>query len=212
MAIDCPGPRRLTCVEMEDDRLLVQRLLAGDQVALRQFFDEYFDRLYRFAYARLRGDATLAEDAAQNALVRALRGLSTWRGEASLFSWLAQICRNEIADLVEKSARIAAHTVSLDAEGQARDAARAVAAPEGAADKALAGAERLKLIRQVLDELPGRYGEILELKYIEEWDVERIAQRVGLSFEAAQSQLQRARAAFRSALAVRGFAAGDLLP
>jgi RNA polymerase sigma-70 factor (ECF subfamily) len=197
---------------MEQDRLLVQQLLAGDQDALRRFFDEYFDRLYRFAYARLRGDATLAEDAAQNTLVRALRGLSGFRGEAGLFSWLATICRNEIADLVEKAARVAAHTVSLDSEGSARDAAHAVAAPEGGGDKALAGVERLRLIRQVLDELPGKYGEMLELKYIEEWDVERIAQRVGLSFEAAQSQLQRARGAFRSALEARGLSARDLLP
>jgi RNA polymerase sigma-70 factor, ECF subfamily len=197
---------------MEQDRLLVQRLLAGDQDALRRFFDEYFDRLYRFAFARLRGDAALAEDAAQNTLARALRGLSGFRGEASLFSWLATICRNEIADLVEKSARVASHTVSLDAESGARDAARAVAAPEGAGEKALAGAERLKLIRQVLDELPGKYGEMLELKYIEEWDVERIAHRVGLSFGAAQSQLQRARLAFRSALEARGLSAQDLLP
>jgi RNA polymerase sigma-70 factor (ECF subfamily) len=197
---------------MEQDRLLVQQLLAGDQDALRRFFDEYFDRLYRFAYARLRGDAALAEDAAQNTLVRALRGLSGFRGDAGLFSWLGTICRNEIADLVEKSARVAAHTVSLDAAGDARDAAQAVAAPDSATEKALAGAERLRMIRQVLDELPGRYGEMLELKYIEEWDVERIAQRVGLSFEAAQSQLQRARLAFRSALEARGLSAQDLLP
>jgi RNA polymerase sigma-70 factor (ECF subfamily) len=197
---------------MEQDRLLVQQLLAGDQDALRRFFDEYFERLYRFAYARLRGDAALAEDAAQNTLVRALRGLSGFRGDAGLFSWLATICRNEIADLVEKSARVAAHTVSLDAEGGARDAARAVAATDDAGDKAFAGAERLKVIRQVLDDLPGKYGEMLELKYIEEWDVERIAQHVGLSFEAAQSQLQRARGAFRSALQARGLSAKDLLP
>jgi RNA polymerase sigma-70 factor (ECF subfamily) len=196
---------------MEEDRLLVQQLLAGDALALRRFFDEYFDRLYRFAYARLRGDAALAEDAAQNALARAVRGLSGFRGEASLFSWLAQICRNEIADLVEKSARVAAHTVSLDAQGPAGDAARSVPAAEEA-DKAFAVAERLRLIRQVLDELPGRYGEMLELKYIEEWDVERIASRAGLTFEAAQSQLQRARLALRSALEARGFTAQDLLP
>jgi RNA polymerase sigma-70 factor (ECF subfamily) len=197
---------------MEQDRLLVQQLLAGDQDALRRFFDEYFDRLYRFAYARLRGDAALAEDAAQNTLVRGLRGLSGFRGDAGLFSWLATICRNEIADLVEKSARIGAHTVSLDAEGGAREAAQAVVAPDSASEKALAAAERLRTIRQVLDELPGRYGEMLELKYIEEWDVERISQRVGLTFEATQSQLQRARLAFRSALEVRGLSARDLLP
>jgi RNA polymerase sigma-70 factor, ECF subfamily len=195
---------------MEEDRLLVQRLLAGDQAALRQFFDEYFDRLYRFAYARLRGDAALAEDAAQNTLARALRGLAGFRGEAGLFSWLAQICRNEIADMVEKASRQRAE--SLDIAGRARDAAHAMAAPDAAAEKARASAERMRVIRQVLDELPGRYGEMLELKYIEEWDVERIAQRVGLSFEAAQSQLQRARLAFRSAFEARGLSAADLLP
>jgi RNA polymerase sigma-70 factor, ECF subfamily len=188
---------------MEEDRLLVERLLAGDQAALRQFFDEYFDRLYRFAFARLRGDAALAEDAAQNTLARALRGLAGFRGESGLFSWCATICRNEIADLVEKAARMRAESL---------DAAHAVAAPESAAEKERAAGERIRVIRQVLDELPGRSGEMLELKYIEEWDVERIARHAGLSFEAAQSQLQRARLAFRSALEVRGLSASDLLP
>lgn len=196
---------------MDEDRLLVERLLAGDEAALRAFFDEYFDRLYRFAYARLRGDAALAEDAAQGTLARALRGLSGFRGESGLFSWLAQICRNEIADLVEKAARHGANTLSLDEPGGARAAAHAVSS-EGAGDSAQAAVERRRLIRQVLDELPGRYGEMLELKYIEEWDVERIARRCRLSFEAAQSQLQRARLAFRSALQARGLGATDLLP
>jgi len=196
---------------MEDDRL-VERLLARDEAALREFFDEYFGRLYRFAFARLRGDAALAEDAAQAAMIRGLRGLAGFRGQASLFSWLAQICRNEIADLVEKSARTSAHTTSLDATGTARDAAHAVADADAGGEVPLARGERMKVIRQVLDELPGRYGEMLELKYIEEWEVERIATRVGLSFEATQSQLQRARLAFRSALQVRGMAVQDLLP
>jgi RNA polymerase sigma-70 factor (ECF subfamily) len=196
---------------MEDDRL-VERLLARDEAALREFFDEYFGRLYRFAFARLRGETALAEDAAQTALVRGLRGLAGFRGQASLFSWLAQICRNEIADLVEKSARISAHTTSLDADGAARDAAHAVPDASAGGEDPLTRGERMRVIRRVLDELPGRYGEMLELKYIEEWQVERIAARVGLSFEAAQSQLQRARLAFRSALQVRGISVQDLLP
>ena len=196
---------------MEDDRL-VERLLARDEAALREFFDEYFGRLYRFAFARLRGDAALAEDAAQTALLRGLRGLAGFRGQASLFSWLAQICRNEIADLVEKAARISAHTTSLDADRATRDAAHAVADTSAGGEAPLARGERMRVIRRVLDELPGRYGEMLELKYIEEWQVERIAARVGLSFDAAQSQLQRARLAFRSALQARGISVQDLLP
>ena len=60
------------------------------------------------------------------------------------------------------------------------------------------------MLREVLDELPGRYGEVLEWKYLEEQSVEQIAKRLRASFEATQSTLQRARVALRSALAARG--------
>src|ERR1044071_9763713 len=102
---------------MEQDRLLVQKLLAGDQDALRRFFDEYFDRLYRFAFARLRGDPSLAEDAAQNTMVKALRGLSGFRGEAGLFSWLGPVLRHRIAGLVGEKARGLAHTAGCGGGG-----------------------------------------------------------------------------------------------
>ncbi len=66
------------------------------------------------------------------------------------------------------------------------------------------------VVRQVLDSLPGRYGEVLEWKYLEDLSTQEIATRLGTTFEAAQSALQRARSAFRSALASRGLDAGAL--
>ncbi len=192
---------------MDGDRQLVERLVAGDERAFREFFDEYFGRVYRFAFARGGGDAELAEEATQRAMTRAVRALKSFRGDASLFSWMAQICRNELADLIALRARDRSRTVSLDADGAARDAAEAVATEGGDALEERAAIERALAVRSVLDELPGRYGEILEWKYIEEWSVEKIAKRLGVTFEAAQSQLQRARAAFRSAVAARGIEA-----
>ncbi len=194
-----------------NDRQLVTRLLAGDEQAFRGFFDEYFDRLYRFALSRTRGDAQLSEEAAQRALCRAVRHLQAWRGEASLFTWLAQICRNELADLLEAASRDASRTVSLDADARVRAAAEAVA-DDVAADPGLERerAESGQLVRDVLRALPGRYGEVLEWKYLEDLATQQIAERLGVSFEAAQSTLQRARAAFRSALAARGVDAATL--
>src|SRR5690606_32891922 len=98
----------------QDDRALVARLLAGDDDAFRSFFDEYFDRLYRFALSRTSGRTDLAEEAAQRTLCRALRALQQYRGEASLFTWLAQICRNELADLGESERRDAERQQSYD--------------------------------------------------------------------------------------------------
>ena len=194
------------------DRQLVASLRAGDETSFRAFFEEYFDRLFRFAMSRTHGDADLSQEAAQRALCRALRKLEGYRGEASLFTWLAQICRNELADLLAARQRDAQRAPSLDAEGEARDAAHRVAGPASAEPAAGQQARDVAAaVRQVLDELPGRYGEVLEWKYFDDSSVDQIAARLGTSFEAAQSMLARARAAFRSAMAARGWDMENLL-
>lgn len=196
----------------DDDRQLVARLRAGDEAEFRRFFEEYFERLYRFAMSRTRGDADLSEEAVQRALCRAVRRLEQYRGDAALFSWLAQICRNELADLLEARQRTAARSPSYDADAATRERAENVPAGEGS-DPAAGEQSRSRaaLVREVLDGLPGRYGEVLEWKYLEELGVEDIAARLRTSFEAAQSLLARARGAFRSALAARGHDLDTLL-
>ena len=78
-----------------DDEALVHRMLRGDERAFDEFFDAYYDRVFRFA-ARRTGEADTAEDIAQATLVQAVRRLDTWRGEAALFTWLCSICRREL--------------------------------------------------------------------------------------------------------------------
>jgi RNA polymerase sigma-70 factor (ECF subfamily) len=189
----------------DDDRQLVARLRAGDEAAFKAFFEEYFDRLYRFAMSRTRGDADMSEEAAQRTLCRAVRRLELFRGEAALFTWLAQICRNELADLGEAARRDAGRTVSLDADDRLRGRIESELA-DPAADPSRGPEEQefAQLLREVLDGLPGRYGDVLEWKYLEDMSVEQIAERLHASFESAQSMLQRARGALRSALKARG--------
>ena len=55
-----------------------------------------------------------------------------------------------------------------------------------------------------LDHLPGRYGDALEWRYIQELTVEDIAARLGLGYKATESLLSRARAAFRDGFAAIG--------
>src|SRR5678815_3570206 len=72
--------------------------------------------------------------------------------------------------------------------------------------------ELRRIVHAVLDRLPARYGEALELKYIEERSVEEIGDRLGIGHTAAQSLLARARVAFRDGMeAVFGAAANDVL-
>ena len=79
------------------DRLLVGRLLRGDEGAFSQFFDASFDPLFRLAVPDMGDDEDAAEEVVQATLCRAVRTLDTWRAEAPLLAWLTTICRREIA-------------------------------------------------------------------------------------------------------------------
>ena len=181
-----------------DDRKLVKRLLAGDERAFDQFFDENFSRLYRFALARLSGDEDVAMEIVQLALSRALRKIHSYRGEAALFTWLCMICRNEIADWARKNASYRKHIVLTEDYAEIRAAVDSFKAPDSDDPKLrYQRFEAARLIQVALDGLPPKYGNALEWKYIEGFSVREIAQRMNISHEAAQSNLARARRAFQ---------------
>ncbi len=188
-------------------------MLAGDERAFRTFFELYFPRVYRFALPRLRGNEDTAKDVVQSTLIKAMRKLDAWRGDASLFTWLCQICRREIADHVRSQQRRSSKVVLIDDSDEVRAALENIEAP--ASDDPLRradSAELKRLVHAVLDRLPNRYGEALEMKYVEGHSVEEIGQRLGIGHAAAQSLLARARVAFRDGLeAVFGAAAADVL-
>jgi RNA polymerase sigma-70 factor (ECF subfamily) len=184
------------------DDALVRRLLAGEEPAFDEFFAEYFPRVYRFALARLRGRPEAAEEVVQRTLIRALHRLETWRGEATLLTWICTLCRHEMADAAARDGRL--REVSMfDTQPAARAALEELAsAPADDPETAFRRAELSRLVHLALDHLPGRYGEALEWKYIEEASVGEIAHRLGIGYKAAESLLSRARAAFRDSFTV----------
>jgi RNA polymerase sigma-70 factor (ECF subfamily) len=199
--------------DMTDDRELVAAMLAGDERAFTLFFEAYFPRVYRFALPRLNRNTDAAKDVVQATLIKAMRAIGDWRGEAALFTWLCQICRRQIADHVRSQRRHSAKVVLIEDSAEVRAALESIEAPE--ADDPFRGADRAelhRLVHAVLDRLPHRYGEALEWKYVEGRSVEEIGQRLGIGQTAAQSLLARARVAFREGLeAVFGASASDVL-
>lgn len=198
---------------MTDDRDLVAAMLSGDERAFTSFFDTYFPRVYRFALPRLGRNPDVTKDVVQATLIKAMRAIDGWRGEAALFTWLCQICRRQIADHVRSQRRHATRVVLIDDSDEVRAALESIEAPD--ADDPFRGADRAelhRLVHAVLDRLPNRYGEALEWKYVEGHTVEEIGTRLGIGRVAAQSLLARARIAFREGLeAVFGASARDVL-
>ena len=91
------------CVLDEQD--LIDRMRRGEQRAFDQFFDQYATRLTAFAARRCALDAAGLEDVVQVTMINAMRGLSSFRGGSTLFTWLCQICRNHLADVRRKAER-----------------------------------------------------------------------------------------------------------
>ena len=199
--------------EYSTDAALIAAMLAGEEAAFRVFFETYFPRVYRFALPRLGNDAEACKEVVQSTLVKAMRALGTFRGEAALFSWLCQICRRQIADYLRAHKRHHQNVVLIDDTPGLREALESIAAPSS--DEPLQGygsAETRRLVQSVLDRLPSRYGDVLEWKYIEGRSVEEIGALLGVGQTAAQSLLARARVAFREALeTVFGSTASDVL-
>jgi RNA polymerase sigma-70 factor (ECF subfamily) len=184
------------------DLELARRVLAGDVSASESFFAEYFPRLYRFARLRLGGDDQAAEEVVQVTLTRAVRKLHTFRGEAALFTWLCTLCRREIGVWLERAGRMP--EVGLAEDHPATRMALAAAARLASADPESVASRRelSQLVQATLEHLPGRYGQVLEWKYIQGLTVDEIAERLGVGYKATESLLTRARDAFRDAFAV----------
>ena len=184
------------------DWALVRRLLAGEEDAFRQFFDGHFPRLYRFALRRTEGDHDAAEEIAQKTLITAMRKLHTFRGEATLFTWLCAICRRELAAWRVARGRQSALMLSEDAPEIQNQLAALAAVAAQQPDEAFDRRETARLVQVALDLLPGSYSEVLEWKYIYGLSVAEISERMSTGPKAVESLLGRARRSFRQVFSV----------
>jgi RNA polymerase sigma-70 factor (ECF subfamily) len=173
-------------------------MLSGDERAFESFFDRSFPALYRFALARTAHDDEAAEEVVQETLCRAVAKLGTFRGEASLFTWLCTFCRHEISAYYERARRrpVPVGLVEPDAEALGAVESLWVLAADDP-EAAFGRGEVADLVHAILDSLPSRYADALEWKYVDGSSVKEIAERLGVTAKAAESLLTRARVAFR---------------
>jgi RNA polymerase sigma-70 factor (ECF subfamily) len=194
----------------EADCILVARMRSGEQRAFDEFFAVCASRLAAFAARRSGLDSSSLEDVVQNTLIKAVRNLESYRGEAALLTWVTEICRHELADMHRKAARRPAHE-SLDAMGATAVAVLHLRVPEqneppGEVDLTL----RRAAILRALDGLPKQYALALEAKYGDGLSVDEVAKLLNITPIAAQSLLARARQAFRDGWRIQtGQAVGE---
>jgi RNA polymerase sigma-70 factor (ECF subfamily) len=168
----------------------------GDEVAISSFCKEYLPKVYRFALARVRVAAD-ADDVVQVVMRNAARRIETYRGEATLLTWLLQICRRELSKRYARADRQPTH-LTFDGDDAIRAAVESIEGSEAdEPERAALRDEMTQRLRCAFEELPTRYADALEMKYVDDMSSKQIAEHLGLGDEATQSLLARARRALK---------------
>ena len=172
------------------DADLIRAVQSGDAAALETLYRRYLPSVWRYAFARLRGDTAAVEDVVSETFLAAVRQVNRLTPEGgSVAGWLIGIARHKIGDLWR-------HRRRVHSGGGAED--RAEATPGGIDPAApLESAETRHRVAEVLDTLPDDQRVALEWKYVEKLSVREIADRMGRTEKAAETVLYRARKAFR---------------
>jgi RNA polymerase sigma-70 factor (ECF subfamily) len=160
--------------------------------ALEAIYGRYRLPVLNYLY-QLSGSPELAEELAQETFIKAGAGLSSFRGDCSLATWLFRIARNTYLDTLRRPS-----TTRIDTD-------ELIAIPDGAAERdpaqSYAVAEQRDLVRMALAQLPERQRTILLLRDDEGLAYAEIADVLSISLAAVKVNLFRARAAFRAAYA-----------
>ena len=154
--------------------------------------DRHADRLHD-TLCKLLGDRHDAENAAQEAFVRAWRKLDTFRADSSFRTWLTRIALNAAASRRRTAARRGTRTGLPAAPGPDPRAASPAAGLESG--------ERVDAVRAALAGLAEEFRTVVVLKEFEDLPYEEIAAVVGVPVGTVRSRLSRGREQLRRALA-----------
>ena len=175
-----------------EDRDLVLAYQAGDDEAFAELVREYRPQLLGHARRKLRCPEA-AEDAVQEALVRALRAMPRFNGNYLVGPWLHRILSNVCSDEGNRQRRETEKTERFASNDQALNPPSTL---EGDLGLDLDDAE----LADAVDNLSEQYREALMLRFVEELSYEEVAAAAGVSEDNARARVSRARSAVRAAL------------
>jgi RNA polymerase sigma-70 factor (ECF subfamily) len=167
-------------MDAESETFVIAAARRGSEQAWRQLFEEHFDAVYQYGLMLATGRRELAEEVAQQVFVTAAHQIGAFRPERGFFrAWLLGIARNRYLSIEAKERRRRRHEAqSPGGGGTARDAGPDLH------------------VQETLARLPAGYRRVLECKYLKRLTMKEMAESDGMSIEAIESLLRRARDRF----------------
>ena len=178
-----------------------ERALAGHADSVVALAQAALGPLYRFCLYRVGRNQHLCEEVVQETLLRAIRELEHYdpaRSDNNIFPWLTGLARNEIRRVLASERA----TVSLETLWDKIDRDLLVLyerlEADPLSDDVLRREETREMVGATMSQLPPHYRDALEAKYVLGKSVRDIASMLKISEKAVESQLTRARRAFRA--------------
>jgi len=183
--------------ELDSDRLLVERTVAGDQRAFELLVIKYQRRIERLI-GRMVRDVDLVEDIAQETFIRAYRALPKFRGEAQFYTWLYRIAVNTSKQfLLELKRDPAVLQSTLDRQADDDETFRPKNEPSSdeTPESVLAAKEIAQAVNVALDALPEDLRQAITLREMDGLSYEDIAEVMNCPIGTVRSRIFRAREA-----------------
>ena len=181
------GPGKMS--KVVKDVAAVDRILEGDTAAFSTIVERWQGPLVNLAYRFCR-DHGRAEDMAQEAFLRAFRGLGSWRRDAAFSTWLFALATNVYRTEMR---RFMPETVEMD------ETVTPVVSLEDTASEA----DRRSIVQTALRSLPPKYRDPLILFYFHDKDIATTARSLELPEGTVKARLSRGRAFLESKLEKR---------
>jgi RNA polymerase sigma-70 factor (ECF subfamily) len=175
------------------DMELVRKARRGDASAFHLIVDRYAPRLFGLAYSML-GDATDAEDAVQETLAGAYRGLAGFEARSSLWTWLARILVRQASR--QRRIRRGGGAISIETAGTDGGQGDAVSRMPSAS----LGVDVRIDLAAALETLSDDHRQVIVLRELEQMSYEEIAEVLDVPRGTVESRLHRARAELKKKL------------
>ena len=188
----------------EEERLLVQRVKAGDQQAFEALYRRYVSMVYRQAF-KLVGNEAEAEEVVQEVFLTLYEKAKTFRGDSAFSTWLYRLTTN--TTLMKLRRRKRTKEVAFDDylpqyQDDGHHLVRPVVDWSHDAEGRLLRAEVHRTLQQALDQLPPVEKAVVVMSDLDGVANREIGKALGLSVPAVKSRLHRARLFLRGQLAV----------
>jgi len=170
----------------ETESQLIAEAKAGNKEAFSELVEKYQKPVFSVCY-RMLGTPTAAEDAAQEAFIRAYQALDRYDPERSFATWILSIASNYSIDQLRKKK---VTILSMDSE---KHAWLAPPDPGPSPEKAALDKEKNALVQAILADLSETDRAAVVLQYWHDYSYEEIAATLDLSSSAVKSRLFRAR-------------------